>query len=105
MLRLTKRGRLLININNNIHVQGLNKSSLQYVSIRMKSSDVENPMNPNNYTEMAWESIAKLPSYASKYQTQYVDGPLILRSLLDDGPNGITQRILTKAGVRTTKCI
>ena len=103
MLRLTKRGRLLININNNIHVQGLNKSSLQYVSIRMKSSDVENPMNPNNYTEMAWESIAKLPSYASKYQTQYVDGPLILRSLLDDGPNGITQRILTKAGVRTTE--
>lgn len=59
-------------------------------------------MNPANYTEMAWESIAKLPSYASKYQTQYVEGPLILRSLMDDGPNGITQRILSKAGVKTT---
>ena len=56
--------------------------------------------NPDAYTEMAWEAIAKLPSYATKYQTQYMESPLLLRSLIDEGPSSITHRILSKAGVR-----
>lgn len=58
-----------------------------------------NPMNPDAYTEMAWEAIAKLPSLANNYQTQYIESPLLLRSLIDEGPSSITHRILSKAGV------
>jgi ATP-dependent Clp protease ATP-binding subunit ClpB len=54
--------------------------------------------NPNSYTEKAYDAIAKLPQYADKYSTQYVEAPLLLRSLLDDKA-GLGRRILDKAGV------
>jgi ATP-dependent Clp protease ATP-binding subunit ClpB len=60
---------------------------------------VENPMNPNLYTEAAWNSIQKLPGYGDKYGAQFVEAIHLLKSLLDDGPSGLTQRILFKAGV------
>eukprot|EP00981_Chlorochromonas_danica_P006331 scaffold1365_cov163-Ochromonas_danica.AAC.21 len=56
-------------------------------------------MNPNLYTEKAWESIAKLPQYADKYSTQNLEATHLLKSLLDEGPSGLTQRILSKAGI------
>ena len=59
---------------------------------------VDNPMNPQIYTEKAWDSIAKLPQYAKKYSTQYAEASLILRGLLDDGPSGLAQRVIQKAG-------
>lgn len=55
-------------------------------------------MNPNLYTEKAWDAIAKLPQYADKYSTQYVEATHILRALLDEGPAGLAQRIIFKAG-------
>ena len=55
-------------------------------------------MNPNLYTEKAWDAIAKLPQYADKYSTQYLEATHILRALLDEGPAGLAQRIIFKAG-------
>lgn len=70
--------------------------------VRMASTGggggVQNPMNPELYTEKAWENIAKLPGYGDKYGTQFLEATHILRSLLDDGPAGLAQRILFKAG-------
>jgi len=69
--------------------------------MRMMSSmgdGPQNPMNPNIYTEKAFDAIAKLPQYADKFSTQYVEAPLLLRSLLDDKA-GLGQRVLNKAGV------
>eukprot|EP01038_Epipyxis_sp_PR26KG_P012792 gene12792-17150_t len=60
---------------------------------------IQNPMNPNLYTEKAFDSLAKMPQYADKYSTQVVEGPLLLRALFDDGPSGLTQRILSQAGI------
>ena len=60
---------------------------------------IENPMSPNLYTEKAWDSIAKLPQYAKKYSTQSVEASHLVRALFDEGPAGLTQRILSKAGV------
>jgi len=60
---------------------------------------VDNPLNPNLYTEKAWDSIAKLPQYAQRYSTQSLESVHLLRSLLDDGPGGLAQRIFVKAGV------
>lgn len=60
---------------------------------------IDNPMNPNIYTEKAWDSIAKLPQFADKYSTQNLEATHLLRSLIDEGPNGLAQRIISKAGV------
>ncbi|KAJ1428570.1 ClpB protein [Ochromonadaceae sp. CCMP2298] len=60
---------------------------------------VENPMNPNLYTEKAWEAVSKLPQFADKYSAQTLEATHLLRALLDEGPAGLTQRILVKAGM------
>ena len=44
------------------------------------------------------DAIAKQAQYCDKYQTQYVEAPLLLKALLDEGKAGLTQRILFKAG-------
>lgn len=61
-------------------------------SLQMSSNQgggIDNPMNPQIYTEKAWDAIAKLPTYAKKYSTQYAEASLVLRALLDDGPAGL----------------
>jgi len=60
-----------------------------------------NPMDPNLYTEKAYAALAKLPQYGDKYQTQRMEAVHLLRSLIDEGPGGLSQRIITKAGVNT----
>lgn len=60
-------------------------------------------MDPNNYTEKAWNSIAKLPSFAEKYSTQYIESTHLLQSILDEGPGGLGHRILEKAGIDPVK--
>ena len=47
--------------------------------LSMSTSGIENPMNPNLYTEKAWDAIAKAPQYCDKYSTQYVEAPLLLK--------------------------
>ena len=44
------------------------------------------------------DAIAKQAQYCDRYQTQYVEAPLLLKALLDEGKAGLTQRILFKAG-------
>lgn len=68
------------------------------LSSSSKSDGVDNPMNPERYTEKAWDAIAKLPEYADKYNTQYIEASLIMKSLLSEGPNGLAYRIISKAG-------
>ena len=60
---------------------------------------VDNPMNPQLYTEKAWESVGKLPGYAKKYNTQYAEASLLLRAILDEGPSGLAQRVIKQAGL------
>jgi len=55
------------------------------------------------YTEKAWDCVAKLPQYCEKYSTQYVEATHLLKSILDEGPGGLGQRILVKAGVDVGK--
>jgi ATP-dependent Clp protease ATP-binding subunit ClpB len=58
-----------------------------------------NPMNPELYTEKAFENIAKLTEYSDLYSTQKLEAPMLLKSLLDDGQGGLAQRILVKSSV------
>jgi hypothetical protein len=55
--------------------------------------------NPESYTETAYMNISKLPNYANTYKTQYVEVSHLLKSLYDDGPDGLMQIIISKAGI------
>lgn len=79
------------------HFVGRNQF-LQMSSTGGGGGGMDNPMNPQIYTEKAWDAIAKLPQYAKKYSTQYAEASLVLRGLLDDGPAGLAQRVIQKAG-------
>lgn len=73
-------------------------NSRLYMSTNPSGSGVDNIMNPNSYTEKAWENIQKLPQYGDKYGAQFVEAPILFKSLLDEGQGGLTQRILAKTG-------
>lgn len=89
---------------NKIESRRLPVSISSRMGLRMASTGgVDNPMNPQIYTEKAWDSIAKLPQYADKYSTQYAEASLLLRSLIDEGPDGLAQRIMVKAGMNIKK--
>lgn len=60
----------------------------------------DNPMNPELYTEKSWEAINRLPQLMDKHGLQAIEAPLILYSLLEEGPNGLAQRIVSKAGLK-----
>lgn len=71
--------------------------------IMSAKGSANNYMSPESYTEKAWEAITRLPQLATRYETQYVDSELLLKSLLDEGPTGLAQRILFKAGAQLPK--
>lgn len=58
----------------------------------------ENLMNPELYTEKASEVISRLPAYGDQYKTQKLEAIHLLKSLVDGGPSGIAQRVISKAG-------
>ena len=42
------------------------RSQAMHMSSNPDRGGVDNPMNPNTYTEAAWDAIGKLPNYAKK---------------------------------------
>mmetsp|Transcript_38586 Transcript_38586/g.49225 ORF Transcript_38586/g.49225 Transcript_38586/m.49225 type:complete len:958 (-) Transcript_38586:264-3137(-) len=54
--------------------------------------------DPEAYTEKAFEAVSKLTKLADKAEVQIVESELLLKALLDEGPNGLAQRIIYKAG-------
>lgn len=64
------------------------------------STNPEGQLNPNLFTEMAWESLSRLPTLADKYKMQYLEAPLLMRSVLDGGRSSLAHRILVKAGIK-----
>eukprot|EP00953_Heterococcus_sp_UTEX-ZZ885_P009647 5668-Heterococcus_DN1.PRE.1 len=58
-------------------------------------------LNPELYTEKAWEAVTRLPALADENGAQMVETELLLKSLLNEGPQGLASRILYKAGADT----
>jgi ATP-dependent Clp protease ATP-binding subunit ClpB len=54
------------------------------------------PTNPNQFTEKAWEAIARTPDVAKQAQQQQIEAEHLMRSLLDQ--EGLTSSIFNKAG-------
>ena len=63
------------------------------------------PMNPESYTEKAWESISKLPEYGQKYSTNTLEPVHLFHSILSDGAGSFGYRILAKANVDPKEAI
>ena len=54
------------------------------------------PTNPNQFTEKAWEAIARTPDIAKQAQHQQLESEHLFKSLLDQ--EGLAGSIFTKAG-------
>ncbi len=59
------------------------------------------PNNPNQFTEKAWEAIAKTPEIAKQSQQQQIETEHLLKALLER--DGLATSILNKAGVSVPK--
>lgn len=69
--------------------------------LRMSTKGANNnQMSPEAYTEKAWDAITRLPQLATRMEAQYIDTEILLKSLLEDGPGALANRILFKAGVK-----
>ncbi|MDW8199747.1 MAG: Clp protease N-terminal domain-containing protein, partial [Cyanobacteriota bacterium SKYGB_h_bin112] len=55
------------------------------------------PNNPNQFTEKAWEAIARTPEIAKSYQHQNLESEHLLKALLEQ--EGLATSILNKAGI------
>ncbi|MGA1621826.1 MAG: Clp protease N-terminal domain-containing protein, partial [Synechocystis sp.] len=55
------------------------------------------PTNPNQFTEKAWEAIAKTPEVAKQNQQQQIETEHLLKALLEQ--DGLATSIFNKAGV------
>lgn len=76
------------------------RSARPHVALRMSSTGPsDNLMSPDIYTEKAFEAISKIPQYGDQYKNQRLEALHLLKSLNDAGPAGLTQRILSQAGV------
>ncbi len=56
------------------------------------------PTNPNQFTEKAWEAIARTPDIAKAVQQQNLESEHLMKALLEE--DGLAASILTKAEVK-----
>ncbi|MBW4622574.1 MAG: ATP-dependent chaperone ClpB [Cyanosarcina radialis HA8281-LM2] len=59
------------------------------------------PTNPNQFTEKAWEAIARTPDIAKAAQHQQIESEHLMKSLLEQ--EGLASSILNKAGANMEK--
>ncbi|MGJ3248745.1 MAG: ATP-dependent chaperone ClpB [Elainellaceae cyanobacterium] len=59
------------------------------------------PTNPNQFTEKAWEAIARTPDIAKHAQQQQIETEHLMRSLLEQ--EGLASSVFNKAGVNVQK--
>ncbi len=62
-----------------------------------------NQMSPESYTEKAWDVITRLPQLATRHESQFIDTEMLLKSLLEEGPAALANRIFFKAGLRVSQ--
>jgi hypothetical protein len=56
-------------------------------------------INPSAFSGKGWEAVNKATEYVAKHRQPSFEAPHLLKALMDDGPNGITQRIMKQAGI------
>lgn len=59
------------------------------------------PNNPNQFTEKAWEALARTPDIVKVTQQQYIESEHLMKSLLEQ--EGLVSSILNKAGINVQR--
>jgi ATP-dependent Clp protease ATP-binding subunit ClpB len=59
------------------------------------------PNNPNQFTEKAWEALARTPDIVKTTQQQYIESEHLMKSLLEQ--EGLVSSILNKAGINVQR--
>eukprot|EP00624_Nannochloropsis_granulata_P003299 evm.model.NODE_26797_length_23647_cov_22.651287.2 len=72
-------------------------------SVAMMSTKGNNQMSPESYTEKAWDVITRLPQLATRLEAQFIDNEILLKSLLEEGPQALAYRVFFKAGVKVSQ--
>ncbi|XP_026192859.1 uncharacterized protein LOC34619119 [Cyclospora cayetanensis] len=67
--------------------------------LALQAADDGLVLDASDYTEKAWEAMGALGSIADKHESAYVEAEMLLLALLQDGPEGLAYRVLTRAGV------
>jgi len=69
----------------------------------MMSTKNNNQMSAESYTEKAWDVITRLPQLATRLECQFIDNEILLKSLLEEGPQALANRVFFKAGVKLSQ--
>ena len=72
-------------------------------SVAMMSTKGNNQMSPESYTEKAWDVITRLPQLATRLEAQFIDNEILLKSMLEEGPQALAYRVFFKAGVKVSQ--
>jgi len=72
-------------------------------SVAMMSTKGNNQMSPESYTEKAWDVITRLPQLATRLESQFIDNEILLKSMLEEGPQALAYRVFFKAGVKVSQ--
>jgi hypothetical protein len=72
-------------------------------STTMMSTKNNNQMSAESYTEKAWDVITRLPQLATRLECQFIDNEILLKSLLEEGPQALANRVFFKAGVKLSQ--
>jgi hypothetical protein len=78
---------------------GRRRARLTQLRMSAKGAN-NNQMSPEAYTEKAWDAITRLPQLATRFEAQYIDTEMLLKSLLEDGPGALANRVFFKAGLK-----
>ncbi|MBC7517072.1 MAG: hypothetical protein H7237_11725, partial [Alkalinema sp. FL-bin-369] len=60
------------------------------------------PNSPDQFTEKAWEAIARTPDLAKNAQQQQIESEHLMLALLDQ-ENGLVTNVLTKLNLNATQ--
>jgi ATP-dependent Clp protease ATP-binding subunit ClpB len=91
-----------------VTAEGVNTDRAKFVSIHTIKSDLYfpvplmQPTNPNQFTEKAWEAIARTPDIAKQAQHQQIEPEHLMLALLEQ-PEGLTTSVLNKLGANVQR--
>ncbi len=83
-------------------LQHLRSFALQAASSRVDPG-AQSITDPETYTEGAYAAMGALPRLVDSYKAPQIESEMLLKALLQPGPDGLASRILFKAGVNLRK--
>ncbi len=85
-----------------IIIRAIELLPLQYRSFEFRELKFMQPNNPNQFTEKAWEALARTPEVVKAAQQQQLESEHLMKALLEQ-ESGLASSLFKKAGVPLAK--